>query len=237
MTTQVMPWLKVLGCGAEARKVTGQVLRYRCGPRMIHMLLATSFLILLVSGLTLLVPFLSGFAAGGWLRQLHYLGALLFMAVPILYLIVDRPALKELLWDSFHYDQDDWQWLKQSYRYFMGHCECMPPQGRLNAGQKLHHAGVIIFSASIVLSGLVMWFGKGSLGPAGLAGAAVVHDLSMVILTVLLVGHLYFTFVYEALSGIVTGYIPEEAARLEHAKWVETLAPEGAVDRGRNPVI
>jgi formate dehydrogenase subunit gamma len=56
-----------------------------------------------------------------------------------------------------------------------------------------------------------------------LAGAAIVHDLSMVILTVLLVGHLYFTFVYDALSGITTGYIPEEAARLEHAKWVEAL--------------
>lgn len=230
MTTQAVPWLKAFGCGAEARKVAGQVLRYRCGPRIIHALLASSFLILLLSGLTLLVPSLSSFAAGGWLRQLHSLGAVLFMAVPILYLIVDRPALKELLWDSFHYDRDDWNWLKRAYRYFMGYCEAMPPQGRLNAGQKLHHAGVIIVAASIVVSGLVMWFGKGTLGPSGLAGAAIVHDMSMVILTVLLVGHLYFTFVYDALSGITTGYIPEEAARLEHAKWVETLVLEGAVD-------
>jgi formate dehydrogenase subunit gamma len=200
-----------------------KVLRYRPGPRLVHALLASSFLILLLTGLTLLVPFLSGLAAGGWLRRLHYLGAVLFMAVPVIYLIVDRPAVKELLWDSFHYDRDDWNWLKCVYRYFMGHCEAMPPQGRLNAGQKLHHAGVIIFSASIVGSGLMMWFGKGSLGANGLALAAIVHNLSMLILTVLLVGHLYFTFVYDALAGMVKGYIPEEAARLEHAKWVETL--------------
>jgi formate dehydrogenase subunit gamma len=200
-----------------------KVLRYRFGPRIVHALLASSFVILLLTGLTLLVPSLSGLAAGGWLRQLHYLGAVLFMAVPIVYLLVDRPAVKELLWDSFRYDRDDWNWLKSCYRYFMGYCEAMPPQGRLNAGQKLHHAGVVIFSASIVVSGLVMWLGKGSLGPNGLASAAMIHDLSMLVLTLLLIGHLYFTFVYDALDGMLKGYIPEEAARLEHAKWVETL--------------
>jgi formate dehydrogenase subunit gamma len=156
MTTQAIPWLKIFDCSAAKRTSLGQVLRYRCGPRIVHALLASSFVILLFTGLSLLVPFLSGLAAGGWLRYLHYLGAVLFMAVPIVYLIVDRPAVKELLWDSFHYDTDDWRWLKCAYRYFMGYYEAMPPQGRLNAGQKLHHAGVVIFSASIVASGLVM---------------------------------------------------------------------------------
>jgi formate dehydrogenase subunit gamma len=223
MTTQAIPWLKAFGCGADKQTPAGQILRYRCGPRIVHALLALSFLLLLGSGLTLLVPFLSGLAAGGGLRRLHYIGAVLFMLVPVLYLIVDRPAVKELLWDSFHYDRDDWQWLWQSYRYFMGYCERMPPQGRLNAGQKLHHAGVVIFAAAVVGSGLVLWFGQGSLGANGLAIAASIHSLAMLILTILLVGHLYFTFVYEALPGMVSGYISEEAARLEHAKWVEVL--------------
>jgi formate dehydrogenase subunit gamma len=52
----------------------------------------------------------------------------------------------------------------------------------------------------------------------------MVHDLSMLILTILLVGHLYFTFVYKALSGMVTGYVPTEEAKLEHAKWVAEIA-------------
>ncbi|MEZ4558579.1 MAG: hypothetical protein R2854_19470 [Caldilineaceae bacterium] len=38
----------------------------------------------------------------------------------------------------------------------------------------------------------------------------------MLILTILLVGHSYFTFVYKALSGMVTGYVPEEEALIEH---------------------
>ena len=95
--------------------------------------------------------------------------------------------------------------------------------GRVRPAEKLHHAGVVIFSASIVISGLVMWFGKGMLTANGLAVAAIIHNLSMLILTVLLIGHLYFTFVYDALAGMVQGYIPEAEARLEHAKWVESL--------------
>ena len=200
-----------------------KVLRYRKGPRIVHALLASSFMILLLTGMTLMIPSLAGLASGGWLRMLHYIGAIGFIAVPIVYLIVDREAALELLRDSFTYDRDDVSWFLRVYRYFFGHAAEMPPQGRLNAGQKLHHAGVVIFSATIVFSGLALWFFKGELGATGLAVAAMVHDLSMIILTVLLVGHLYFTFVYGALSGMTTGYIPEEEARLEHAKWIDEL--------------
>ena len=207
---------------AEAAHVR-KVLRYNFRPRLIHALLAASFLILLLTGMTLLWPPLARFAAGGLLRQLHYVGAVLFMAVPIIYLVIDRPAAKELLRDSFHYDRDDWNWLKNVLPYFLGRCQGMPPQGRLNAGQKLHHAGVVIFSAGVVISGLVMWFGKGALNANGLVIAAIMHNLSMLVLTILLVGHLYFTFVYNALAGMVSGYIPEAEARLEHARWVESL--------------
>ena len=197
------------------------LLLHRVGQRINHAVLAISFLVLLFSGLLLLWGPLAVYAAGGLSRQLHRIAAVFFMAVPLIYLIVDRPGAKELLWDSFHYDRDDLAWFKHSYRYFMGKTKDMPPQGRLNAGQKLHHAGVVIFSAVIVATGLVMWFGKGTLGAEGLAFTASIHDLAMLALTVLLAGHLYFTFVYKALSGMTTGYVPEEEARLEHSKWVE----------------
>jgi formate dehydrogenase subunit gamma len=212
-----------------------KLLRYRIGPRINHAILAGSFVILLLTGLILLWSPLAGLAAGGNSRLLHRIAAVFFMAVPVLYLLLDRPAAKELLWDSFHYDKDDLAWAKQAYRYFLGHAKDMPPQGRLNAGQKLHHAAVVVMSALIVASGLVLWFGKGTLGADGLAVTAMVHDVTMLILTVLLVGHLYFTFVYKALSGMTTGYVPEEEARLEHSKWVEELPQQApyVVDEGK----
>lgn len=203
-----------------------KVLRYRVGPRIIHAVLASSFVLLLLTGLVVLYAPFSPLAAGGASRLIHRIGAVAFMAVPILYLIFDRRAAKELLVDSFRYDKDDIAWLRNMLRYFFGRASGMPPQGRLNAGQKLHHAAVVIMSAVVVASGLVMWIGKGALGANLLAGTAIVHDLSMLSLTVLLVGHLYFTFVYNALPGMVTGYIPEADARLEHPKWVEEMQAE-----------
>ena len=211
-----------------------KLLRYRVGQRVVHAVLASSFLALLITGLFLLWSPLSIYAAGGTSRWIHRIGAIGFMAVPILYLLLDRRGARELLIDSFSYDSDDWKWLKQMYRYFFGFAAEMPPQGRLNAGQKLHHAGVVIMSATVVASGLVLWFGKGSLGPSNLALAAIVHNLSMLALTVLLIGHLYFTFVYKALSVMTTGYVDEETARLEHAKWVEEMkqGAEVATNKG-----
>jgi formate dehydrogenase subunit gamma len=207
-----------------------EVLRYRRNQRFVHALLASSFLLLLGTGLVLLWDPLSFLAAGGNSRWLHRVGAIAFMAVPIAYVTADRRGAKELLVDSFRYDRDDWEWTKHMYRYALGHAKEMPPQGRLNAGQKLHHAAVILVSAAIVLTGLAMWFLKPTLGASGTAWAAVIHDLAMLTLTLLLVGHLYFTFVYKALSGMTSGYIPEEEARLEHAKWVEELEKEGVLE-------
>lgn len=200
-----------------------KLLRYRVGQRIVHAVLATSFLMLLFTGLMILWQPLTLWARDGTSGLIHRIGAVLFMLVPILYLIVDRRGAKELLVESFTYDKDDIEWFKHAGRYFIGRAVGMPPQGRLNAGQKLHHAGVVITSATVVFSGIFMWYAKGNLGANGLALAASIHDLSMLALTVLLAGHLYFTFVYKALSAMTTGYVPKEDALIEHPKWVEEI--------------
>jgi len=204
----------------------GEVLRYRTKQRIVHALLATSFVALLVTGLVLLWGPLGPLAAGGTSRLIHRIGALVFMSVPVAYLIFDRAGAKELVYDSFHYDKDDVAWFKAMYKYFLGHAVEMPPQGRLNAGQKLHHGAVILVSATVVVSGLLMWFFKPLLGATGLAWTAVVHDLSMLALTLFLIGHLYFTYVYKAISGMTTGWVEKDEARIEHSKWVDELDAE-----------
>ena len=209
-----------------------EILRYRKRPRIVHAMLASSFLVLLLTGLVILFPPLSGLAAGGTTRWLHRVGAVVFMAVPFVYLVVDREGAKELMFDSFKYGRDDYRWLKRFWSYAFGHTANMPKQGRLNAGQKLHHALVMVLSASIVVSGLLLWFFMPSLGQTGQAWVVVIHDLSMLALTLLLVGHLYFTFVYKALSGMTRGYIDIDDARLEHAIWVEEVEKEVKASNG-----
>jgi len=206
----------------------GQILRYRTRQRIVHAIMATSFLVLLVTGLALVWSPLAFLAAGGWSRYLHRIAAVGFISVPILYILLDRRGAKEVLVESFQYDKDDVAWFTKMYRYALGRTSDMPPQGRLNAGQKLHHGAVIIFSAVIVVSGLVLWFLKASLSPTMLAWTAMVHDLAMLALTLLLVGHVFFTYVYKAWSSMATGYVPEDEMRLEHGKWVEELQNEGS---------
>ena len=154
-----------------------RILRFRPGQRYVHLLVATSFVALFLSGLPLIFSPLHFLAAGGWSRILHRVAAVGFMAVPVLYVIVDGRGAKELITDSFHFDRDDRAWLAHMGRYVLGNATGMPPQGRLNAGQKLHHAAVMVLGVGIVGSGLLLWFAKSSLSASMLAWTLVIHDV------------------------------------------------------------
>jgi len=75
---------------------------------------------------------------------------------------------------------------------------------------------------------LILWWLKSSLDPTTLSMTAIVHDLAMLALTLLLVGHVFFTYVYKAWSSMATGYVPKTEMVLEHPKWVEEIEHEGA---------
>jgi len=147
----------------------------------------------------------------------------LYILWPIVYGLFKPKHLTEVVKDSLTYGRDEWEWFKRMPGYFLGRASQMPPQGRVNAGQKLHHLGVGVTSFTVVVSGLILWFGKGQLGANGLAVTAMVHDVSMLALTVLFVGHVYFTLLYGALPAMLNGYVSEDYARLEHSKWLESL--------------
>jgi len=197
-----------------------RILRYRPAQRYIHLLVAVTFVALFLTGLPLIFEPLVFLAAGGYSRILHRVAAVGFMAVPILYFVFDREGMKELIKESFTYDKDDLRWLGHMGRYFLGNAADMPPQGRLNAGQKLHHAAVILLGASVVFSGVFAWISAGTMSDTLLSWTMLVHNVSMLGLVLLLIGHIYFTVVYKALTSMHTGYVPTVDAKIEHAKWV-----------------
>lgn len=208
-----------------AFRTTRWVLRYRSGQRFVHWVHAVAFFVLLITGMALVWPPLSFLAAGGLSRLLHRVAAVVFLLTPVLYALLDFRGLRDLIWDSFTYTREDLEWLKGFPGYFLGRTSHLPPQGRINAGQKIHHALTILSYFTISASGLILWLGKGSLGPTGLLIATMTHDLSMAIMAVLTVGHIYFTFVYDALPAMTTGYVTEEYARMEHPLWLASLPP------------
>ena len=218
-----------------AVQTSRKVLRYLPAQRWVHWMGATGFILLLVTGLVLEWPPLSPLAAGGGSRLLHRVGAVMYILWPILYAILHPKELVQVIQESLTYGRDEWEWFKRMPGYFMGRASQMPPQGRVNAGQKIHHLGVGVTSLAVVVSGLVLWFGKGQLGPNGLALTAMVHDVSMLVLTVLFVGHVYFTLLYSALPAMLNGHVSEDYARLEHSKWLASLRPGQAQAESPTP--
>jgi formate dehydrogenase subunit gamma len=199
------------------------VQRYVRAQRRIHWIGVASFLTLLLSGIALLFPPLSFLAAGGLSRLIHQIAVIPFVVLPIAYAILLPRQTKELLIESFTYNRNDWEWLKRMPAYLLGRTRDLPPQGRLNAGQKFHHASTFVMFATVAASGFILWFGKGRLGANGLAWTAMIHDLSMLGLSVLMIGHVYFTFLYDAFSAMRTGFVTEEYVRMEHAAWFAAL--------------
>ena len=205
------------------------VRRYFPTQRLVHWIGVITFVTLLFSGIALLVPPFAFLAAGGTSRLIHRIAVIPFVLLPVLYVVLNPRQAKDLLVESFTFTRDDLEWFKHMPAYFFGRTKGLPPQGRINAGQKLHHATTFFMFITVGVSGFVLLLGKGQLGPDGLAVAAMVHDLSMLGLTVMMIGHLYFTFVYDALSSMLTGWVTEEYARMEHPKWLEELPPNSFV--------
>jgi len=202
------------------------VRRYLFAQRLIHWIGVALFFMLLFSGIVLLFLPLSFLAAGGFSRFIHQNAAIPFVMLPIVYAILLPTQTKELLIESFTFTREDLKWFTYMPTYMLGRTHSLPPQGRLNAGQKLHHASTFLMFVTVSASGFVLWLGKGRLGANGLACTAMVHDLSMLGLSVLMLGHGYFTFLYDAFSAMRNGFVTEEYARMEHRLWFETLPPE-----------
>jgi formate dehydrogenase subunit gamma len=211
------------------------VWRYGPAQRWVHWCGVAYFATLFATGLVLAVPQLGFLAAGGLSRLLHRIAGISFVLLPIVYAIAMPGAARELIAESLSYGEDDGRWLRRMPAYVLGRATGLPPQGRLNAGQKLHHAGTFTLFVIVAASGAALWLGKGRLGAAGLAWTAMAHDLSVLGLAVLLVGHVYFTFLHGGFSAMRTGWVTEEYARLEHARWVEGLPPEAFVRDERDP--
>ena len=205
----------------------GTILRYKLVQRIGHWLNALAFLALLSTGLFLFFWPLSPLA-GVPSRLIHRVAAIVLFLGPIIYFLADRQDFLHLLKASFTYTRDDLVWFIKAPFYFFGVAKGLPPQGEINAGQRVHHALTIIFYNLIGGSGVLMWFGAGHVPGQVFLGALIVHDVSMVVLTVLMIGHVYFTFVYGALDGMLKGTVTRLYAQVEHPRWLQELEEEQA---------
>jgi formate dehydrogenase subunit gamma len=191
--------------------------------RFVHWLMALSCLTLLLTGLGFLyaneLGWINSFFGGKHVaRVIHNWGGLAFMVSVLL-------AIGTWLKDAVSWSKEDSEWFGMLGGYFSKE-SVPPPQGKLNAGQKLVVWCVIVFGLAISLSGLLMWLNEGAKGTMMLGH--IVHNLSSLVFAILVPIHIYLaTAANPGTFRIMTkGDVPVKWAKKKHAKWVQETGAE-----------
>jgi formate dehydrogenase subunit gamma len=186
--------------------------------RINHWVLMLSFLVLFLTGLGFMynsLHWLNTMFGGDHLaRDIHNWGGIVF-AISLLI------TIGSYMGESLRFTSDDTKWLGMRGGYFSD--EQPPPQGKLNAGQKLFYLSVLLFGVLISISGIIMWLAADSKG--WLAVSHLLHTLSFLVFAVSIPIHAYLaTAANPGTFRVMTrGTVPLAWAKKKHAKWVEKM--------------
>ena len=184
--------------------------------RIVHWLLALSCLALLLTGLGFLykdnLGWLNTIFGGVHLaRSVHNWGGIIFAVSLVLSLGTWVPEC--IKWSS-----DDSKWLGMLGGYLSKEKDKeLPPQGKINAGQKVLGIAVFISGVIISISGIIMWLSTPS------ALWVLIHNICALLFAVFVPVHIYLaTAANPGTFRIMTrGDIPLYWAKKKHPKWVK----------------
>ncbi|MBN1659435.1 MAG: cytochrome b/b6 domain-containing protein [Anaerolineae bacterium] len=205
-----------------------EMLMFRAGQRFVHWLHTAAFVVLMATGLMLYVPWFSNsvaLGAGGYtIRLIHRIGAIAFMLVPLVYVVLDPKECLASMKRIFTWDKRDLGWLKAApVYYFLGDEEAMPPQDKFNTGQKLFYLVVVICMVGFIVTGLLMWFGKGLISPWIFRWSVFLHDLCTIAYGAFFLVHFALSVMHPlmkgAINGMLFGWMPEEYVKHHHARY------------------
>lgn len=209
--------------------MTAQVEKYRKPIRILHWIHGGAFVLLFLTGLVLFIPGLGFLAEDGWTRVIHRIAAVIFIVIPLLYLIINPKAAMAGLKRAFTWDASDMGWLRAVPRYyFLGDESAMPPQGEMNSGQKLWWLFTVVFGVIFVITGLIMWFAKTSAPPSLLQWMVFIHDIAFIATGAMFLLHIYLGVFHpmmnEAWGSMVGGKISVDYARKHYGKWYAEIS-------------
>lgn len=197
------------------------VRRYRLPDMLLHWLVALGFVLALVSGYLIFFQGSSTLldnAAGFILRLSHRVGAVLFVAAPLIYFIFSKKRFGFIT--AFKYNKADLGWLKAAPKHYFVGGE-MPAQAKYNSGQKLYYLFAVVCGILLAISGFAMWFDWFS-GTTGLL-MLIIHDISALAIGVFFFVHVYLCVFHPheriSFNAMVTGYMDKEYAKHNHELW------------------
>ena len=214
-----------------------RVRRYSGSARINHWIVAISFVLLLLSGLSLFHPslyWLSGlFGGGATVRWLHpWIGVVLVVGFIGLFLRFFTQNLPE---------RTDWVWLARIRHVLKGDEEYLPEIGKYNAGQKFVFWSQAVLVAVLFVTGLGLWE-PGLAYVEGLFGfkatidqlriAALIHASAAVIAITIWIVHVYAAiWVRGTFSAMTRGFVTGGWGWRHHRKWLRKEVREGHESR------
>lgn len=238
VVTSISAWLMALTLGAigafallhgpvklQRGATSGRsVERWNMNERVLHWYVAVLFIVLAITGLsmlfgrTVLIPLLgytgfSVYATGA--RALHdYLGPFFVVGVLLQVIIWFRDALPE---------PSDAEWLRRYGGFFEKGRH--PSAGRINAGEKYltFWIGLVLLGGAVSVTGILLDFAYFGLSREAMQISNVIHGLAAILWLSLTFGHIYLGAwgVEGALDGMTTGRVSSEWAKEHHDLWYE----------------
>jgi formate dehydrogenase subunit gamma len=198
-----------------------QLRRFSAFEMTVHWSAAISFCVLGISGLIMLfgkhvlLPVI-GYTLFAWLtalgKNLHNFIAPLFIVSVVVMIFM---WLRDNLPRAY-----DWQWFRRAWAWF-ARSEHIP-SGRFNAGEKIWFwGGVILLSAFVAWSGLILLFPNFDQTRAVMQDAWSVHAIAALIYICMSLGHIYMGTigVAGAYGNMRNGYTDETWAKEHHEIW------------------
>ena len=201
--------------------------RWSVFERTIHWYTASLFLIMMVTGLSLLfgryalIPVIGKDAFSAYAtfaKSLHnYLGP--FFALGL--------TIEILMWIRFNFPKkEDFEWFAKGGGIVgNGH----PHAGRMNGGEKLWFWILCSFGVAMVVAGFVLNFPNYGQTRETMQFAHLIHVAAGMVVTAVALGHIYIGTIGSegSLEGMVTGRVDTNWAKQHHDLWYEELLEKG----------
>jgi len=188
----------------------------------LHWAIAIPFLVCYITALILMIYY-NGNAIRPYREVLsltHRISGACLFVLPLLVVIiywkeykVYLDNLKEAWVWTFH----DLKWLVLSGPAAISKKVKLPDQGKYNAAEKINFMTLTATYPFYILTGLIIWFGKGALL------AWLIHIGMALYATPLLIGHKFMATINPGtrvgLPGMISGYVDREWAKHHYTKW------------------
>lgn len=208
----------------------GKIFRFSITARLAHWIHAISYTLLFFTGMLLftdlfdfMAPVFGGFANA---QLIHRIFAVVLVLPAIIFILFDIKNFMGWMKECVTWTEDDRRALPTFIRELFGAKVQMPPQGYINAGQKINSILTVFATGIIGASGVIMWF-SGFFGYQLARWAYAIHSGMAVFMVAVVIMHIYLGALNPkskaAFPAIFTGYVDAEYVKRHHSKWYDEV--------------